>query len=299
MPTFDTPNPISATIDIAAGDIRLRASDRATTVVEVHPSNAARADDVRTAEQTRVEYRDGALLIKTPEGRGFFGRGGSVDVTVELPADSHLRLDAASADFRAQGRLGECRVKIASGDVQMEQTHALRLSVSDGDITVGHVADQCEVSCASGDVRIREIDGQATIKNTNGETWIGEVGGELQLNAANGDIKVDRAQTNVRARTANGDIRLGEIARGAVLVDTASGEIEIGVRQGSAAWLDLVTISGHVRNTLESTDGPASGEETVEIRARTASGNIAIRRAATGPLGGPEGRARREDRARQ
>ncbi|MGI8415742.1 MAG: DUF4097 family beta strand repeat-containing protein, partial [Nakamurella sp.] len=35
MPTFGTPEPITVTIDLPIGDVRLTASDREDTVVEV------------------------------------------------------------------------------------------------------------------------------------------------------------------------------------------------------------------------------------------------------------------------
>ena len=56
MPTFNTPGPISATIDLAAADVRIIASDRQDTVVEVRPSNSAHEPDVKVAEQTKVDY---------------------------------------------------------------------------------------------------------------------------------------------------------------------------------------------------------------------------------------------------
>ena len=37
------------------GNVRVIASDRADTVVDVRPSDAANASDVKAAEQTRVE----------------------------------------------------------------------------------------------------------------------------------------------------------------------------------------------------------------------------------------------------
>ena len=37
MHRFDTPDPISVTVELAVGDIRIEASDRADTVVEVRP----------------------------------------------------------------------------------------------------------------------------------------------------------------------------------------------------------------------------------------------------------------------
>ena len=96
MPTFDTPEPISATIDLAVGDVRISAGDRADTVVDVRPSDASNEADVKAAEQTRVEYADGQLLVKAPKLRSWLIRsaGGSVDVTIELPAGSHVHGDA-------------------------------------------------------------------------------------------------------------------------------------------------------------------------------------------------------------
>ena len=81
MPTFDTPGPISAVIDLVVGDARITASDRDDTVVEIRPSDASHEQDVRVAEQTRVEYSAGRLLITAPRQRALslFGRPGSIE----------------------------------------------------------------------------------------------------------------------------------------------------------------------------------------------------------------------------
>ena len=42
MPTFDTPEPITVTLELGVGDVRITASDRADTVVEVRPSDPAK-----------------------------------------------------------------------------------------------------------------------------------------------------------------------------------------------------------------------------------------------------------------
>ena len=92
MPTFETPEPITATIDVAVGDVRISAGDRSATVVDVRPSDASNDEDVKAAELTRVEYASGQLLVKAPKLRSWLSRsaGGSVDVTIELPAGSHV-----------------------------------------------------------------------------------------------------------------------------------------------------------------------------------------------------------------
>src|ERR1022692_350531 len=94
MPTFDTPEPISVTLELGVGDIRIVASDRTDTIVEVRPSDAAKKSDAAAAEKARVEYAGGRLVIKAPKGwRQWTPRGGgeSIDVQIGLPAGSHVR----------------------------------------------------------------------------------------------------------------------------------------------------------------------------------------------------------------
>ena len=287
MPTFDTPEPISVTVEFGVGDLRIVASDRTDTMVEVRPSDPAKKADVTAAEQTRVEYAGGRLLIKAPKNwRQLTFRGGeSVDVQVELPAGSQLRGETGVAALRCQGRLGECRYKTGVGDIQLDQADAVQLRTGMGDVAVERAGGDAEVSTGSGSLRVDRIDGAAVVKNSNGDTWIGEVTGNLQVNAANGRISVDRARETVAAKSANGDVRLGEVAHGTVLAQTAFGKVEIGIRDGVAAWLDLNTRFGNVNNDLDATGRPEQGEDAVEVRARTSFGDITINRSVAADSG--------------
>jgi DUF4097 and DUF4098 domain-containing protein YvlB len=291
MPTFDTPEPISVTVELGVGDLRIVASDRTDTMVEVRPSDPAKKADVTAAEQTRVEYAAGRLLIKAPKSwRQFTWRGGgeSIDVQVELPAGSQLRGETGVAALQCRGRLGECRYKTGIGDIQLDQAGAVQLRTGVGDITVERAGGDAELTTGSGSVRIDGIDGTAVVKNSNGDTWIGRVTGDLRVNAANGRISVDQASATVAAKSANGDVCLGEVAHGAVLAQTAFGKVEIGIRDGAAAWLDLNTRYGTVRNDLEAAERPGPGEDAVEVRARTAFGDITIHRSSANDPGKDE-----------
>jgi hypothetical protein len=281
MPTFDTPEPISVTLEVGVGDIQVVASDRTDTVVDVRPSDPAKKSDVTSAEQTRVEYSSGRLLVKAPKGWrqwSFRAGGESIDVQIELPTGSRVSGEAGVAALRCTGRIGGCRYKTGVGDVQLDQAGPLDLKAGAGDITVRHAVGNVEVSTGSGAVGIGSIDGTAVVKNSNGDTWIGEVTGDVRVNAANGRITIDRARAAATAKTANGDVRLGEVARGAVLAESAYGKIEVGVRDGVAAWLDLNTRFGNVQNDLQASDRPTPDEEAVDVRARTSYGDITIRR---------------------
>lgn len=281
MPIFDTPEPISVTIELGVGDVQITASDRADTVVEVHPSNGSDESDVKAAEQTRVEYANGTLVVKAPKTRAldFSRKSRSVDMSIELPTGSQVYGDAAVADFRCAGQLGECRVKTSTGHIQLDHTGPLRLDTAGGHVTVDRVVGNAEITAGTGRVRIGEIDGAAVVKNSNGNTEIGTVTGDLQVRAANGDISIDRACAGADAKTANGSIRVGEALRGSVVLKTATGDLEVGIGKGTAAWLDVHTGFGRVHNSLDDASrGPEQSDETVEVRAHTAYGDITVRR---------------------
>jgi hypothetical protein len=278
MPSFDTPAPISVTARVEAGSIQFAAGDRPDTVVEVRPRNPKKDLDVRTAEQTEVSYTGGTLTIRTPKSN-LFGRTGVVDVTVELPAGSRIDTTGAWTQVLGEGRLGEVRVKTSSGDVRLDATGPLELTASHGSITVDRVEGRAEISTSTGSLRAGLLDGPAVLKNSHGSTIVDAVTGALRVSNANGDIEVRRAEDSVTATTAHGTVRVGDVARGTVQLETSYGAIDIGIREGTAAWLDVSSGSGQVRNALTESGSPDPTEDTVQVRARTRFGNIDVRRA--------------------
>jgi Putative adhesin len=280
MPTFDTPKSISATIDVSIGDVRVSAGEQSTTAVDVRPTDSSNAKDVKAAELTRVEYANEHLVVRAPRQRVWLGRteGGSVDVTIELPAGSNARCAGQATDFRCEGRFGDCRIKTGIGLIDVERADTLSLKNGIGDIAVDHATGHAEVTAGSGDVRLRALDSSAVVKSSNGDTWVGEAGGDARLSAANGSIAVDVATGGVVAKSANGDVRAGEIARGSVVLETRLGDVEIGIPEGTPAWLDVRATAGKVHNELEAAEAPDQSVESVEVRARTSAGNVVIRR---------------------
>jgi DUF4097 and DUF4098 domain-containing protein YvlB len=278
MPSFDTPEPISVTAYVYAGSIRFTAGDRLDTVVEVRPRAPKKDLDVRSADQTEVTYASGVLTVSTPKAN-LLGRGGTVDVTVELPTCSRIDMTGAGANVLGEGRLGEVRVKTSAGDVRLDTTGPLKLTASHGSITVDRVEGMAEITTSSGSLRVGLVDGPGVLKNSHGTTTVGAATGELRVSGANGDIAIGRAEDSVTATTAHGTLRVDEVARGTVQLETSYGAIDVGIREGTAAWLDVSSTSGQVRNTLTASETPEEAEDTVKVRARTRHGNIDVRRA--------------------
>ncbi|MBO1416267.1 DUF4097 family beta strand repeat-containing protein [Streptomyces sp. FH025] len=279
MPTYGTDGPISANLEFEIGSVWINASKRADASVEVRPTNPARDADVKAAELTQVDFSGGRLTVKGPKQRTVFSnKKGSIEIVVELPAGSEVHAESPMADFVTEGPLGDCRLKGSMGRIQLDRAESARLKLDHGDIRLGTVAGDAEVFGA-GRIEVGSVGGRLTVKNSNGDTEIDEVRGELSANASNGRIHVGHAGSDVEAKTANGHIRLGRVVRGKVTLQSGVGDLEIGIAEGTAAWLDVHSKFGAVRNTLGAAEGPGEARETVEVRGTTQVGSVIIRRA--------------------
>ena len=282
METFDTPDPITVSVDLGVGNVRIEAGERADTTVDLRPTNPKKKADVAFAEQTQVNFANGHLSVKGPKSgwrQWASWRGGeSVDVSIGLPTGSHVRADAGVASFRTTGRLGEVRARTGAGDLHLGEVGPMDIKSGAGDISVDRAVGRATIANGSGGVRIGAIDGPAAVKNGNGDTWIGELSGESRISAANGSITIERAHAGVVAKTANGKVRIGDVTRGAVVAQSAFGGLEIGVHDGVAAWLDLDTKFGAVENELDVSASPGANDEVVEVHAHTSYGDITVHR---------------------
>jgi DUF4097 and DUF4098 domain-containing protein YvlB len=277
MSTFDSPGPVAVTISLVMGDVRITASDRTDTVVEVRPASDS-AKSLKMAEQTVVEYADGRLTVKTPKQlNSLFGRPGSVDVDIQLPAGSQLEGTTGMGDLVVDGRVGTCRFKSGMGTIRLGDTGTLDVNTGAGDISVVSVDGDADVATGTGELRLGRVSGTATVKNSSGAVHVGEIVKNARLTTSNGDVFVGRVEGGLIAKTAHGAIRVREAKRGEVVLQTAFGELEIGIPEGTAAWLDPDSASG-VHNTLGAAAGPGDAEEQVKIRARTRWGDILIHR---------------------
>jgi len=282
MPVFETPEPISATLDLSVANVRIIAGDRSDTVVEVRPSKPSRGADVKGADQTTVECSNGRLSVKmakdwtrfTP-----FGGVASVEITIELPTGSAIHSESEMGSYDVDGRLEECTFRTGAGSVRLDRTGPLTVSTGIGEIIADRVAGDADLKTGSGHVRIGSIDGATAVKSGNGDTRIGEVGGDLRVKTANGEIVIGQARASVVAKSANGRIRIGDVVSGAVVMETAAGEIEVGIHEGTAAYLDVKTHYGNVRSSLQASTGSEPTGSIVEVRARTSYGDILINRA--------------------
>jgi hypothetical protein len=215
MQTFNTPTAIRAVLNIPAGSVRFIAADRADTTVEIVPSDDSKGRDVKAADQTTVVYDDGVLHIEMPAKNRYFSPTGSVDVTVHLPAGSHVQAKAAAAELRTTGRLGDVTFDGAHGVVTLEEAASVRLSAYVADVEIARLGGPAEISTQKGDIHVGEAShGAVVLRAQAGSIRVGAATGvaaTLDAGTSSGRIsnslKNDGAATlEIHATTSYGDI---------------------------------------------------------------------------------------------
>jgi len=278
MPTFATPAPIAATVEVAGARVRVTASDRTDTVVLVEPVNEASRSDVKVADKTKVDFADGRLSVKTTTPGD---KNGSVDITIGLPAGSGLAAYLAHSSVQVDGPVGQCELHLASGQVQLDRIDALQASIASGEVTIGHIAGRADIDGGAFAMRIGEVKGAVGLSSSGGQAWIGHASADIDLSSGNGAFDIDRADGSVTATTGSGAIRIGRMTHGQAKLMNGSGNIEVGIGQGTAASIDASSERGAVHDGVSSQGNPATTDVLVSVHARTRHGDIIIRRAAS------------------
>ena len=265
---FDRTTPVTVTVRGNRGRIDVTASDGATVSADVEPMDDSEAGH-EAARNTRIALDGDTLIIQPPPASGWtWWRTPRLAITVHVPTGSSIWARMASANLRATGRYHTAHVSTASGDAWIED-----------------VIGDAHISSASGDTVVGRVGGSFHTKSGSGDIEAGDVAGDVAGGSASGDISLRNVGGSVSAGTASGDIEVGVLHRGQANLRSASGDVSVGVAAGTGVWLDVVTASGSTSNDLAVSTGPAGGQTaTLQLKIRTASGDIRIRRVLGGEV---------------
>ena len=89
-----------------------------------------------------------------------------------------------------------------------------------------------------------------------------------------------RADGSVTATTASGAIRIGRLTHGQAKLMSGSGDIEVGISEGTAASIDVNSERGAVHDFVSSQGNSDPSDPKVMVHARTRHGDIIVQRAA-------------------
>ena len=108
------------------------------------------------------------------------------------------------------------------------------------------------------------------------------VGGDFMAKTVAGGVIAEKIDGSARVNTLSGAIELAALKSGACRANTVSGRISIGIVAGTDVWMDLDAKAGTVTSELAAGDtSPAPGDSgtSLEVRARSVSGDIYLHRA--------------------
>jgi len=283
--TFQTPGAVRLDIRNGAGEVRLDAGEsRQETVVTLEPmrDNDASNEAVQTARVELHERADGQEVVIDVRGRSKWGfRGAEVLVAITCPVEPAVEIKTGSADIEGRGLFKRIDIETGSGDVQFTDVSGdAEVSAASGDVQISLVGGEARLNTASGDVQVGMIGGDGRVNTASGDVMVRTAGGRLEANSASGDIMVKEALSSVSANSASGDQQVGSVFQDSVNLRSASGDIRVGIKEGSRLFVDARSRSGDVSSELPVSDTPPEGDAPlVELRANTMSGDITIHRA--------------------
>jgi len=248
---FHTPEPVELEVKVPVGDVDVETIDGDESLVTLEGSE-------KVLEHFTVEQHGRRIVVEMKGKKSLgitiqigdltWGSGGRLKVRVRVPHGSRAELATAAADMKVRGRLQSLESKSASGDLVMTG----------------------------------EIERDTTVKTVSGDVRLDRVGGDLRFTTVSGDFLVRAVGRSVVGKSVSGDVRLESTREGDVVVQSVSGDIEVGVEPGTNLDVDAGSVSGDLDSEVplgsEPGDGDGSGR-TLVVRGKTVSGDFRVFRA--------------------
>ena len=286
--TFQTPGAVRLDIRNGAGEVRIDAGssqDETTVTLEPLRDNEASIDAVQGARVELHERPDGQDVVVDvrSRSRGFgWSRGAEVLIAIACPVEPIVEVKTGSAEIEGRGLFKRVDVETGSGDVHFTDISGdAEISAASGDVQISLIGAEGRLNTASGDVQVGMIGGDGRVNTASGDVMIRTAGGRLEANTASGDVLVKEALGSVTVNSASGDQQIGSVFHDSVNMRSASGDIRVGIKEGSRLFIDARSRSGDVTSELPVSDVPPAGDAPlIELRANTMSGDITIHRGA-------------------
>lgn len=277
--TFHTPESVRLRVEVWVGRVDLHAVDTDQTTVDLEPMHGDETAQDLIAN-ARVEQHGDQIDVLLPRVKsGFFGRKGHVQATITVPTDSAITVKTGSADLYATGTFGDAEVETGSGDVQLETIAYGKFHTGSGDVDIRTTNGSLQGKTGSGDLTLGAVEVDADLVTGSGDLLIDAVAGDLKAKVGSGDVVVKSTGNGIDAMAGSGDILVRRIERGQLKAKTGSGDVQVGVAEGTAAYLDVTTVSGDVTSELDGTESPTDDAPTASITVQSGSGDVVLQRA--------------------
>ena len=264
--TFTTPDPVALHVELGSGTVSIDAVETGESSVTITGPRA---------EEFVVEQSGRNLAVIAPRGR-FFGSDNHT-VRVVVPEGSDVSTKTGSADTETSGPLGTVMLKTGSGDIEVARADGTMVVESgSGDVRCHEAGDAVRIKSGSGDIDLGDVRGRTGISTGSGDVVIGVAHERTVIKTGSGDLELKRSESDVSLTTASGDLVVGHAPRGKISAKNVSGDVRVGIPAGTPVWTDVNTVTGSVASNLQSVGKPTDGQDFVELRATTVSGDVRL-----------------------
>lgn len=243
---------VSARVRLASGRLSVRTHDGVDVVVRL-TSRARRPEERLEASTIEFDESTGRLEVSGPERHGGGGLGwkslalgasSDVDADLLVPSGSSVVASSASGNADLVGRYEKVEFSTASGNLEVDS------------------AERIKHQSASGRVRARRVSQSLDVKT------------------ASGDVDADEVIGRVKIVSVSGDVALTTVGAADVSATVVSGTVEVFVAEGLVVTVEAGSTSGELSSEIPFDGrGTDSAGEHVQVRARTVSGDVRLRRA--------------------
>lgn len=245
-------------VENLAGGVKVRGDAAENRVIA---RATFRGDDREKLKQQAAEF---TLMIEESDGQVWIRQPDiahvNVEIELELASSAPLEIHTAHGDIALHAVAASAKISCASGDIECTACQG-----------------SLDAQNSSGDVVLRQSQfDRINIESRSGNLSLHDTSGSLIVRTASGDVIAQRfAGRNVNIEATTGDVVMDVIEpiEGNFDVRTVSGNINIGVPDGSNARVSLSAVRGETLATVELTE---MGRSTGKVTGRLGEGVGAI-----------------------
>lgn len=287
---FPTSEPLELDLSNTVGPIAVELSDSGTTHVEVrHDPNAGFGDwrspltgllswvseqlgeaGIRTGgdksanepiteavRQTRMDLSGSRLVVRTPSTMPL--RTVPLGITVRAASESQISVQTGAGPVTVTGSAGRVQIQSGSGAITLDRaTGPTTIRTGSGQLQLGPMTSGIQARSGSGDIEIASIEAPSSVVTGSGNVWLGAV------------------SDDVLVRSGSGNITLTDTASGQAELITGSGDLQVSLRHGVLAEVDLTSSTGTANSELPIAEEPPDNEPTLRIYGRTGTGEALV-----------------------
>jgi hypothetical protein len=170
---------------------------------------------------------------------------------IKVPRYSEIEtLEGHRGDIQINEVEGSALINAGTGDVQIMQAGAVKVSRRSGDVTAKNLKGDFTARSFSGDIVAENVSGSVDVAATSGDLTIHNAGGDVRANSATGDIEVRCAKGRADVSSASGSITLTGV-NGDVEASAASNDVMFTGSIRENGTYRLKSLSGKVLMTIQ------------------------------------------------